>query len=200
VTAFQVRKDLAYFGRFGTRGMGYTVAILKRELVRVLGLNQTWNVVIIGTGRLGQAMQLTNILRDVGEDLDRGRVYLPGELLRDHGVSHADLRAQRLTPAYQALMAHLCALAREWYAHGHQGIPALHGRARIGVATAARAYEGILDDLEAHEFDNFTRPAYLPGRQKLRLLWQQCLEHSAPPTRCPMDWAEQQLRRRATRG
>ncbi|MFC4638448.1 phytoene/squalene synthase family protein [Deinococcus hohokamensis] len=150
--------------------------------------------------RLGQAMQLTNILRDVGEDLDRGRVYLPGELLRDHGVSHADLRAQRLTPAYQALMAHLCALAREWYAHGHQGIPALHGRARIGVATAARAYEGILDDLEAHEFDNFTRRAYVPGRQKLRLLWQQCLEHSAPPTRCPIDWAEQQLRRRATRG
>lgn len=56
VTAFQVRKDLAYFGRFGTRGMGYTVPILKRELVRVLGLNQTWNVVIIGMGRLGQAI------------------------------------------------------------------------------------------------------------------------------------------------
>ncbi|WP_291425421.1 redox-sensing transcriptional repressor Rex [Deinococcus sp.] len=56
VTPFQVRKDLAYFGRFGTRGMGYTVAVLKRELVRVLGLNQTWNVVIIGMGRLGQAI------------------------------------------------------------------------------------------------------------------------------------------------
>lgn len=56
VTAFQVRKDLAYFGRFGTRGMGYTVAILKRELVRVLGLNRSWNVVIVGVGRLGQAI------------------------------------------------------------------------------------------------------------------------------------------------
>ncbi|THF88784.1 redox-sensing transcriptional repressor Rex [Deinococcus sp. KSM4-11] len=56
VSAFQVRKDLAYFGRFGTRGMGYTVPILKRELVRVLGLNQTWNVVIVGMGRLGQAI------------------------------------------------------------------------------------------------------------------------------------------------
>lgn len=56
VTAFQVRKDLAYFGRFGTRGMGYTVPILKRELLRVLGLNQTWNVVIVGMGRLGQAI------------------------------------------------------------------------------------------------------------------------------------------------
>ncbi|UBV41560.1 redox-sensing transcriptional repressor Rex [Deinococcus taeanensis] len=56
VSAFQVRKDLAYFGRFGTRGMGYTVPILKRELVRVLGLNRTWNVVIVGVGRLGQAI------------------------------------------------------------------------------------------------------------------------------------------------
>ncbi|GGK91750.1 redox-sensing transcriptional repressor Rex [Deinococcus radiotolerans] len=56
VTAFQVRKDLAYFGRFGTRGMGYTVPILKRELVRVLGLNRSWNVVIVGVGRLGQAI------------------------------------------------------------------------------------------------------------------------------------------------
>ncbi|WP_412029512.1 redox-sensing transcriptional repressor Rex [Deinococcus yunweiensis] len=56
VSAFQVRKDLAYFGRFGTRGMGYTVPVLKRELVRVLGLNQTWNVVIVGMGRLGQAI------------------------------------------------------------------------------------------------------------------------------------------------
>ncbi|WP_027481909.1 redox-sensing transcriptional repressor Rex [Deinococcus pimensis] len=56
VSAFQVRKDLAYFGRFGTRGMGYTVPVLKRELMRVLGLNQAWNVVILGIGRLGEAI------------------------------------------------------------------------------------------------------------------------------------------------
>ncbi|WP_161882475.1 redox-sensing transcriptional repressor Rex [Deinococcus alpinitundrae] len=56
VSAFQVRKDLAYFGRFGTRGMGYTVSVLKRELTRVLGLNRSWNVVIVGMGRLGQAI------------------------------------------------------------------------------------------------------------------------------------------------
>ena len=56
VSAFQVRKDLAYFGRFGTRGLGYTVRVLKRELTRVLGLNRSWNVVIVGLGRLGQAI------------------------------------------------------------------------------------------------------------------------------------------------
>lgn len=56
VSAFQVRKDLAYFGRFGTRGAGYTVPTLKRELRRILGLTRPWNVVIVGMGRLGQAL------------------------------------------------------------------------------------------------------------------------------------------------
>ncbi len=56
VSAFQVRKDLAYFGRFGTRGMGYTVLTLRRELQRILGLNRRWNCVIVGMGRLGQAL------------------------------------------------------------------------------------------------------------------------------------------------
>lgn len=56
VSAFQVRKDLAYFGRFGTRGAGYTVPTLRRELRRILGLTRPWNVVIVGVGRLGQAL------------------------------------------------------------------------------------------------------------------------------------------------
>lgn len=56
VSAFQVRKDLAYFGRFGTRGAGYTVPTLRRELRRILGLTRAWNVAIIGMGRLGQAI------------------------------------------------------------------------------------------------------------------------------------------------
>jgi redox-sensing transcriptional repressor len=56
VSAFQVRKDLAYFGRFGTRGAGYTVATLRRELRRILGLTRPWHVAIVGMGRLGQAL------------------------------------------------------------------------------------------------------------------------------------------------
>jgi redox-sensing transcriptional repressor len=56
VSAFQVRKDLAYFGRFGTRGAGYTVPTLRRELRRILGLTRPWNVAIMGMGRLGQAL------------------------------------------------------------------------------------------------------------------------------------------------
>lgn len=55
-SAFQVRKDLATCGRFGTRGSGYLVATLERELKRVLGLTREWPVAIVGMGRLGQAL------------------------------------------------------------------------------------------------------------------------------------------------
>ncbi|UBV44020.1 phytoene/squalene synthase family protein [Deinococcus taeanensis] len=119
---------------------------------------------------LGQAMQLTNILRDVGEDLTRGRVYLPADLLGEYGVSRADLERGVVTAAYRALMQDLTALAREWYAEGRRGIPCLHGSARLAVAAAARAYEGILDDLARNDFDNFGRRAYVSGTRKLLML------------------------------
>jgi redox-sensing transcriptional repressor len=56
VTAFQVRKDLSYFGSYGTRGVGYTVQILRRELRQILGLNRKWGLCIVGMGRIGQAL------------------------------------------------------------------------------------------------------------------------------------------------
>lgn len=56
VSAFQVRKDLAYFGRFGTRGAGYSVPTLRRELRRILGLTRPWHVAVVGMGRLGEAL------------------------------------------------------------------------------------------------------------------------------------------------
>ncbi|WP_051517178.1 phytoene/squalene synthase family protein [Deinococcus phoenicis] len=121
---------------------------------------------------LGQAMQLTNILRDVGEDLERGRVYLPETLRREYGVTSAMLEAGRVTPEYRALMRHLSGLARAWYAEGRAGIPCLHGSARLAVQTAARSYEGILDDLARAGFDNFRRRAHVSGPRKLLMLPQ----------------------------
>ncbi|MCH1928455.1 squalene/phytoene synthase family protein, partial [Shewanella sp. C31] len=76
------------------------------------------------------AMQLTNILRDVGEDLGRGRLYLPEELLERFGVPLEDLRAGRVTPRYRALMAHLEGMARALYRAGLSGLSHL----RVGRA------------------------------------------------------------------
>lgn len=120
--------------------------------------------------RLGQAMQLTNILRDVGEDARRGRVYLPDTVLREYGVTHADIQTGRVTPAYTALMRALSDVARTWYIEGRAGLPCLHGSARLAVASAASAYEGILDDLERHGFDNFSRRAHVGTTRKLGLV------------------------------
>lgn len=135
--------------------------------------------------RLGQAMQLTNILRDVGEDLRLGRVYLPAEALAGHGLGRADLERGEVTPEYRALMTALSTQARDWYAEGRAGIPMLRGRARLAVATAARAYEGILDDLEAADYDNFNRRAYVSGRRKLLMVPQAWWGLRGQPARFP---------------
>lgn len=144
---------------------------------------------------LGQAMQLTNILRDVGEDLRLGRLYLPAELLREYSVEVADLHAGRVTPEYVGLLRHLETLAREWYATGLGGVPHLRGRARYGVAVAARLYAGILDELAANGYDNLTRRAYVPGRRKLCLTLQELHNHHPRPDLCPLNWAGKQCGR-----
>ncbi|WP_261664227.1 phytoene/squalene synthase family protein [Deinococcus sp. Marseille-Q6407] len=134
--------------------------------------------------RLGQAMQMTNILRDVGEDWGRRRLYLPLDLLAQFGVTEQDIAAGRVTPQYRALMAHLSARARADYAYGRAGLPQLHGRGRWAVAVAAELYEGILDELEANDFDNLSRRAIVSRGRKLRLTARAALQESA--SRCSL--------------
>ncbi len=66
VSSAQVRKDLAYFGEFGTRGVGYNVQELYSHIMRILGLNKTWNVVIVGAGKLGSALAVYKGFEDRG--------------------------------------------------------------------------------------------------------------------------------------
>lgn len=126
--------------------------------------------------KLGMAMQITNILRDVGEDLERGRIYLPKDLMDKHGVSRADLYARRITPNYIALMRELDRIARNLYREGWKGLPHLHGAARVAVAVAAKSYEAILGALELNGFDNFNKRAHVSGRRKLAMIPSAYLE------------------------
>jgi 15-cis-phytoene synthase len=123
---------------------------------------------------LGIAMQITNVLRDVSEDLGRGRVYLPSQLLAQYGLSRADLeRAQefgQVEERYVRLLQELAALARDHYAQGWRGIPKLHGAARFAVALAAASYEGILRALASQGWNNFRSRAHLSGMGKLALI------------------------------
>jgi phytoene synthase len=119
---------------------------------------------------LGNAMQLTNVLRDVGEDLRMGRCYLPADLRAKHGVDLEDLRAGRVTPGYVALLEELGAHANALYREGWRGIPRLYGVAALGVAVAALNYEGILRKLRQNGYDNLNRRAFLRPVERVALI------------------------------
>jgi isopentenyl-diphosphate delta-isomerase type 1 len=115
---------------------------------------------------LGLAFQLTNFLRDVGEDLDRGRVYLPQEDLRHFG---ADPHRRTADDAWRALLRFEVARNRRLYREADAGVPDLPLRARRCVVTARLLYARILDEIEAQEYDVFARRATVPTSAKAAL-------------------------------
>jgi len=117
--------------------------------------------------QLGLAFQLTNFIRDVGEDLDRGRIYLPLKDLARFGVTPDDLRARPVTPAIRELLAFEVARARSHYAAAATGIPLLAPASRACVRTAYTVYGGILTEVERAGYDVFSRRATVPRRRRL---------------------------------
>ena len=115
---------------------------------------------------LGIAMQLTNILRDIGEDLQRGRVYLPLEDLARFGYTEHELRGHVRNDAFRALMNFQAARASEFYEKANPGIALLDPRGRFAVRIASDVYRAILRQIEANEYDSFTRRAVVPPMQK----------------------------------
>ncbi len=97
---------------------------------------------------LGIALQLTNILRDVAEDADRGRVYLPQEEVEWFGYSDAELLERKVTPEFRRLIAYQVHRTREFYASGRRLLPHLPVRARACVGVMTGIYSSILDEIE----------------------------------------------------
>ena len=116
---------------------------------------------------LGEAFQLTNFIRDVAEDLDRGRVYLPLEDLERFGLTRADLDRRVATPAIRALVAFECARAGRLYADAAPGVRLLHPTSRDCIRTALALYGGILDRVAAQGHDVFTGRAKVPLVRRL---------------------------------
>ena len=119
---------------------------------------------------LGVAMQLTNICRDVGEDLRNNRIYLPLSELREFGVSEEDLLAGRVTAEYQNLMAFQLDRARTYYARAEEGIPLLGSPSgRFCVWLMRYVYAGIHGRIERLKYDNLHRRASTSAVDKLLL-------------------------------
>jgi len=104
---------------------------------------------------LGKAFQLTNFLRDVGEDIRRGRVYLPQEDLAGFGVTRADLAAGQVTAGVRELLRFEIARTRRLYGHAHGGIGMLAPSSRDCIETAYQLYKAILDEIERADYQIF---------------------------------------------
>jgi len=118
---------------------------------------------------LGEAFQLTNFIRDVGEDLRRGRVYLPEEDLARFGVTRADLAEPRPNERVRALLESEIARARTLYREAQPGISLLHPTSRDCVATAMRLYAEILNEIERRDYNVLTGRVTVPMRTRLRV-------------------------------
>jgi len=119
---------------------------------------------------LGVALQLINIARDVREDWELGRVYLPQDELSAYGVSEADIAAGRVGAEWRALMAFHASRARAYLDDGLQLLSSLDARSSACVATFAGLYRATLDRIEARGFDVFESSVRLSPLTKLRIV------------------------------
>jgi 15-cis-phytoene synthase len=117
--------------------------------------------------QLGLAFQLTNFIRDVGEDLARGRVYLPAEDLERFGVRRQDLAAGKASPAVRALLAFEVERARDHYRAAEPGIELLAPSSRPCIRVAFDLYQGILDEVERAGYQVLDRRVRVPRRRRL---------------------------------
>lgn len=126
--------------------------------------------------KLGVALQMTNILRDIGEDWRQGRVYLPQQELDTFGLNDDDIRAGQVTDKWRAFMRFQIERNRELYAESLPGIRYLHTDGRFAIAAAAELYQAILEDIEAHDYDVFRRRARVSTSDKVsrlpRIWWR----------------------------
>jgi 15-cis-phytoene synthase len=152
VTSYATYDDL-------TRYMWGSAAVIGLQMLPILGradAGTRWDVLETHAIDLGTAFQLTNFLRDVAEDLRRGRVYLPEESLRRFGVDRDRLARGRVDESIRNLLAWEIERARGLYASAAPGIELVDATSRDCLRTASRLYAEILDEIEQADYDVFS--------------------------------------------
>jgi phytoene synthase len=164
VSGYQTFDDLA-------RYVHGSAAVIGLQVLPVLGTVVPRERAEPHAAALGVAFQITNFLRDVGEDLDRGRVYLPAAELAAFGVDHELLawcrRTHRTDPRVRRALAHLVAHTRAVYRRAEPGVAMLEPVSRACVACAFRLYRGILDEICAADYDVLQRRVSVPNRRRV---------------------------------
>jgi phytoene synthase len=131
--------------------------------------------------QLGFAFQLTNFIRDVAEDLDRGRIYLPQAHLDEFGISGRQMSRRVATPAIKELIKYEISLARQHYAAAAPGIPMLEPASQACMRTAYALYGGILGEVEAADYDVFASRATVPNRRRAAVAVRSLLTRPGTP-------------------
>ncbi|MFC1660696.1 squalene/phytoene synthase family protein [Gemmatimonadota bacterium] len=168
------------------RVYSYRVAsVVGGWLTELFGIRDPW--VLDRAFALGHAMQLTNILRDVGEDLHKDRLYLPEDMMARHGVDRALLKAKAENgspafPGYKRVLDELMAEAEADYEKAFEGIPTLPPFFRAPVAVAANVYRGIHREIRRNGYDNLGRRASTSLPRKIILGVQGLMRLRRPPT------------------
>lgn len=141
---------------------------------------------------LGVAFQITNILRDVGEDaIKRKRIYLPTDHLKMFNVTEEQLFSQRLDQNYINLMKYEIDLARKYYQKAQEGVYMLSEESRLPVQTSLDCYRKILDKIEDNGYDSLTKRAYVDKWEKMRTIpfsWYRTQEELSKALPLPEDW------------
>jgi phytoene synthase len=125
---------------------------------------------------LGIAMQLTNILRDIGEDLLRDRIYIPKEELEMFNITEEELFNKEISDKFIEMMKFQISRARKYYLNAFDGIEMLTKDSRLPVYLAHRNYSRILDKIEDNDYDVFNKRAFLTQSEKLSILPQVLLD------------------------
>jgi len=127
---------------------------------------------------LGLALQLTNIIRDVGADLERGRIYLPTEDLDRFGVRDENLRAGQVTPPVKQLLRFECERARSYYSRASSQLPPEDARSLVAAEIMGAIYYGILQRIERNGYDVFSVRIRVPRPHRAVIalrLWMKAL-------------------------
>ena len=144
-----------------------SAAVIGLEMVPILGALS--DDAYESAKKLGIAFQLANFIRDVGEDLDRGRIYLPLDELAAHGVTEEMLYKRVLTPEIIQALKFQIARVRQLQAEAAPGIDLLHATSRPCIRAASELYCGIVDEVEAIGYDIFNKRAKTSTTRRIRV-------------------------------
>jgi phytoene synthase len=146
-----------------------SAAVIGLEMLPILGRRDEdvpWAQLEARAVELGIALQLANFLRDVGEDLRRGRIYLPQDSLAECGVDAQQLEQGVVDDAMRRLFRREIARARQYYAAARPGIELVHPSSRDCLRTAFTLYSQILEEIERADYDVFTTRVRVSRRRR----------------------------------